>query len=167
MESKFTGNADLFKSAMRERVAAALEAIGLTAERHAKENCPVDTGLLRNSITHAISGKAPAITNYRASYGSNTHMVKNANTGLMEKKRYSANSKNAGTVGSGHYTGTAPTDPPDRQAVYIGTNVEYAKKQETGDSLHHTVGKAHFLRDAVANHADEFKRVAEKQLRKS
>ena len=30
------------------------EAIGLTAEKHAKANCPVDTGRLRNSISHAV-----------------------------------------------------------------------------------------------------------------
>lgn len=31
----------------------ALEAIGLLAEGYAKQNCPVDTGRLRNSIGHA------------------------------------------------------------------------------------------------------------------
>ena len=30
-----------------------LDAIGATAERYAKKDCPVDTGRLRNSITHA------------------------------------------------------------------------------------------------------------------
>lgn len=30
----------------------ALETIGLVAERYAKKKCPVDTGRLRNSITH-------------------------------------------------------------------------------------------------------------------
>lgn len=32
----------------------ALTAIGLVAEGYAKENCPVDTGRLRNSITNAV-----------------------------------------------------------------------------------------------------------------
>lgn len=32
-------------------VARGLDAIGATAERHAKKDCPVDTGRLRNSIT--------------------------------------------------------------------------------------------------------------------
>ena len=35
--------------------ATGLEAIGLTAEAYAKKLCPVDTGRLRNSITHATS----------------------------------------------------------------------------------------------------------------
>lgn len=37
-----------------QRIAAALEEIGLVAERFAKAKCPVDTGRLRNSITHVI-----------------------------------------------------------------------------------------------------------------
>lgn len=32
--------------------------IGMQAERYAKQLCPVDTGRLRNSITHFLSGKA-------------------------------------------------------------------------------------------------------------
>lgn len=39
----------------RER---SLEMIGLTAEKYAKEIVPVDTGRLRNSITHAVEDKA-------------------------------------------------------------------------------------------------------------
>ena len=38
----------------RER---SLEIIGLTAEKYAKEITPVDTGRLRNSITHNVDGK--------------------------------------------------------------------------------------------------------------
>ena len=33
-------------------VARALDAVGMAAEGHAKALCPVDTGRLRNSITH-------------------------------------------------------------------------------------------------------------------
>ena len=42
-------------------------------------------------------------------------------------------------------------------AVYIGTNKEYAPYVEYNDQAHHTTGKAHFLRDAAANHADEYR----------
>ena len=42
--------------AMREQVALALEAIGQEAEGYAKDDCPVDTGRLRNSISHAVEG---------------------------------------------------------------------------------------------------------------
>lgn len=54
-------NADLFKNALPEQIAQALEAIGLTAEAHAKELCPVDTGRLRNSISHARDDTAAYI----------------------------------------------------------------------------------------------------------
>ena len=47
-------NSSIFKQAKDDAVAAALEAIGLTAERYAKAECPVDTGRLRNSISHAV-----------------------------------------------------------------------------------------------------------------
>ena len=42
------------KQAERRQTAIGLEAIGLTAEGYAKLLCPVDTGILRNSITHAV-----------------------------------------------------------------------------------------------------------------
>ena len=48
-------------------VEAALEAIGLTAEGYAKDECPVDTGRLRNSITHAVEGDAAYIRTIVAS----------------------------------------------------------------------------------------------------
>lgn len=54
-------NADVFKNALPEQIALALEAIGLTAEKHAKEICPVDTGRLRNSISHARDDTAAYI----------------------------------------------------------------------------------------------------------
>ena len=38
-----------------------LEAIGLAAEGHAKKETPVDTGRLRNSISHAVDDKAAYI----------------------------------------------------------------------------------------------------------
>lgn len=41
---------------LENKKTAILEAIGLQAESNAKLNCPVDTGNLRNSITHTVSG---------------------------------------------------------------------------------------------------------------
>lgn len=45
-------NTDLIKHAKDEAIERALEAVGLQAEGYAKMLCPVDTGNLRNSITH-------------------------------------------------------------------------------------------------------------------
>lgn len=39
----------------------ALEEIGLAAEGYAKRACPVDTGNLRNSITHAVESGEKAV----------------------------------------------------------------------------------------------------------
>ena len=46
----------------------ALEAIGLKAEGYAKKNTPVDTGRLRNSITHAVDG-GTAVIGTNVEYG--------------------------------------------------------------------------------------------------
>lgn len=135
MQVKVTDNSAIFKRAKDQAVLRALDAIGKTAERHAKENCPFDTGRLRNSLTYATS-----------EFGG--------------KGTYSDNQQNIYNDGSAKGT-------PEQGAVYIGTNVEYAQKQELSDSLHHNEGRAHFIRDAAADHGDEYKKIAEVQLRKS
>ena len=48
-------------SAMEKGIKNGLEAIGLTAETYAKQETPVDTGRLRNSISHAVDGEAAYI----------------------------------------------------------------------------------------------------------
>lgn len=54
-------NRKAFKSAFNQALARALEEIGLTAENYAKKACPVDTGRLRNSITHVIRPSEKAV----------------------------------------------------------------------------------------------------------
>lgn len=53
MSCIFTSHAKEALAAMAEAKARALEIIGGKAESYAKKLCPVDTGRLRNSITHA------------------------------------------------------------------------------------------------------------------
>lgn len=48
-------------SALDKAIERGLEAIGLTAEGHAKKETPVDTGRLRNSIGHAVEDKSAYI----------------------------------------------------------------------------------------------------------
>lgn len=50
-----TSHADEIREDMDGAIARALERVGLQAESFAKANCPVDTGNLRNSITHEVS----------------------------------------------------------------------------------------------------------------
>lgn len=54
-------NKDEIMKALSDAVAVGLEAIGLTAEGYAKRYCPVDTGRLRNSITHGVENSAAYI----------------------------------------------------------------------------------------------------------
>lgn len=49
-------NAEEIAEAIASQTAAALETVGLLAEGYAKRKCPVDTGRLRNSITHTVDG---------------------------------------------------------------------------------------------------------------
>ena len=63
-------NSKAIMSAYSQARERSLEIIGLTAEKYAKEIVPVDTGRLRNSITHAVEGKdvfVGSATEYAAS----------------------------------------------------------------------------------------------------
>ena len=122
-----------------EQVNLALNLMGEVVEGYAREDCPVNTGLLRNSITHVVAGQSPASRTYHA-----------------DKERN-------GAVRIGRYPGSIGKDTD--HACYVGSNVEYAPAVEFRD-INHNVGKAHFLRDAGTHHIDELKDVAQKTLKK-
>ena len=48
-------------AALEKAIDRGLEAIGLTAEGYTKKETPVDTGRLRNSMSHAVQDKAAYI----------------------------------------------------------------------------------------------------------
>lgn len=54
MSVRFEDNSGEVLSAVQEAAARALEKCGLTAEGYAKRLAPVETGNLRNSITHQV-----------------------------------------------------------------------------------------------------------------
>ena len=54
-------NTELVAKEMESAIAQALTAIGLSAERYAKAECPVDTGRLRNSITNVVDAVGKAV----------------------------------------------------------------------------------------------------------
>lgn len=98
------------KEELMDRIRVGLEAVGIQAASAAREELQkspkrIDTGLLRNSITHALDGESPKEGSYRADSAS----------------RYSGK-----TPPPGMYSGTLPREPSDKAAVYIGTNVDYA-----------------------------------------
>ena len=141
---QITSNRKLVEDAAEEAILRALEAIGLQAEGYAKKELSkpwkhadgkthptVDTGLLRNSITHAVSGE-------NIDY------------------QYQADKGN----GSGKVSGTVGKEGDN--AVYIGTNVEYAPYIEYGTSK---MEPHPFIQPAVTKHAEEYKRIAEHYLK--
>ena len=131
---------------MKRQATNGLNAIGLTAEGYAKEDCPVDTGRLRNSINFATEN----------------------------------------STGSGE---DAPKVTPEELTLYLGTNVEYAEYVELGTGIYasngagrktpwyyyseklgryvltHGIKPTHFLRDAMANHGDEYRSIMDAALK--
>jgi HK97 gp10 family phage protein len=67
------------KSAYDQARERSLEIIGLTAEKYAKEIVPVDTGRLRNSITHEVDAKDVYI-------GSNVEYAPHVEYGTIHQK---------------------------------------------------------------------------------
>lgn len=126
---------DEFMEQVVEKMPLILNSVGQIAEGYAKEDCPVDTGLLHNSLTYAIAGEAPVIAGYTAD-------------------RPDEN----GVIQTGTYDGAMPADDnPQNYSVYMGSNVKYAPAQEYNDTYRHKVGKAHFIRDALQDHKEEYK----------
>ena len=105
MNVQFTDNSKEIIEAMQQATVRALEKCGLTAEGYAKKLAPVDTGNLRNSITHEVDDGEPA--------------------------------------------------------AYIGTNVEYAPYVCLG-TIH--MAAQPFLNTAVADNANEYLKIIDKEL---
>lgn len=60
IDVEITDNSDAVKDAFEAAIMRGLEKCGLVAEGYAKKLCPVDTGNLRNSITHVVDEQEPA-----------------------------------------------------------------------------------------------------------
>ena len=133
-----------------EAVIRALEAVGIQAEGYVQLLVPVDTGLLRNSITHAIAGGKPALGQYKSN---EIH----ATTQVTEKAGTAGKAVSPQTVGS--YTVATPK--LENPAVYVGTNVEYAPYVEYGTRR---AKKQPFLQPAIQDHMDEYQQIFEKYL---
>ena len=61
MSYTYKDNTDEVLAALESAKKRGLEAIGLTADGHTKTEAPVDTGRLRNSISHATDDEAAYI----------------------------------------------------------------------------------------------------------
>lgn len=60
MNVEITDNSKEVSAAIKAALLRGLEKCGLVAEGYAKKLCPVDTGNLRNSITHVVDEQEPA-----------------------------------------------------------------------------------------------------------
>nr|DAL16905.1 MAG TPA_asm: putative tail component [Caudoviricetes sp.] len=160
MSVKIQDNSKEISAEIKAALRRGLVKCGLVAEGYAKKLQKPDTGLLRNSITYAVSGEAPAITSYKA------------------------DNPKPGRKNSGNYSGVAPEEKGGI-AVYIGTNVEYAPYVELGTGSHTAGGRptkwiyaddkgthmtgGHqakpFLKPAVADHAAQYRDILENELK--
>lgn len=138
---EITSHSREVSKAVEKAVLKAARMIGGSVEGHAKELCPVDTGLLRNSITFAIGGQPPAVVDYQS--------------GTKDKD---------GNLTTGHYDGEAPDDDKGQVTVYVGTNVEYAPYQELG-APNANVPERPFLRPAFENNKREIEQIIEHCLK--
>ena len=123
---------------LRHQIQIGFAGIGQEAEGFAKKNCPVDSGRLRNSIAWACTDK----------HGS---------------KSYSGGNKVSKLRNPVKPDDDQPQGIPEENAVYIGTNVEYAVYVEYGD-YKHKVGEKHFLRNAIANNGERFREIMQAAL---
>ena len=117
--------------ALDAAVGRALEKCGLVAEGHAKKLCPVDTGNLRNSITHTVAGNGE-----RAAY-----VATNSEYGVYVE------------CGTGIYY------PGGRQTPLV--------YQDAKGDWHLTHGQRAkpFIKPAVADHGEQYKRIIEAELK--
>lgn len=72
MKVEITDNSEIVLDELSHAILRALEKCGLTAEGYAKLLCPVDTGNLRNSITHSVQlddGEGAAYVGTNSEYG--------------------------------------------------------------------------------------------------
>lgn len=133
-EIKLTDNSGQIIQNLSEKIALSLELCGVQAEAHAKHNITsagrIDTGAMRNSVTHTVSGNTVYIGS------SLPYAIFNE-------------------LGTGIYA----SQPGGRQTPWY--------YYDRNGVLHKTVGlkPIHFLRNAVADHISDYKKIIENTLK--
>ena len=132
-------NLHIVTDRLHKNAEKALTKIGMLVENNAKQLAPHDTGLLRNSITYALNGGAPAISTYADDKGGNVHQ----------------------------YSGEADEEDEGVMSVIIGTGVEYAAYQELGHHTRSGswVPPQAFLRPAAEGSIGQIRDILETDLR--
>lgn len=140
-----TDNSAQAKKELQSKTRVALNAVGIQAASAARDELQkspkrIDTGLLRNSVTHALDGQGAAIGSYKADRAS----------------QYTGKIPPPGT-----YTGKAEKEPEGKAAVYVGTNVKYAIYVHEGTD---SMAANRFIKNAIENNAAELIEIIKKQL---
>lgn len=137
-------NTEKIKKQVHETILDGLDAAGVQAVSIAtveiqKDPHRVDTGLLKNSIAHAVVGRSAVPSVYSAD-----------------------GPDREGNIREGSYSGTAPDEGDDKPYMMIGTNVEYALYVHEGTSL---MKANRFLKKAIDENKDELLEIIAKGLR--
>lgn len=159
MDFRFIDNSKEVLEALRQAELRALETCGLVAEKYAKKLCPVDTGALRNSISHKVdSGEPAAYIGTNEEYGSYVEL----GTGKYYK---------GGSHGWWVYVDGASQKGKKGHKTYT---YEEAKRvvailRSKGLDAHMTEGQEAqpFLKPAVADHKQTYKNIIKSEMKGS
>lgn len=136
----------------------ALEKCGLVGEGYAKKLCPVDTGTLRNSITHMVNdGEKAAYIGTNSEYATYVEM----GTGVYGP---------AHTSGYWVYVvgGTSnKSKHPGKRYTFEEAKRIVAILREKRLDAHMTDGRKAipFIKPAVANHAEQYQKIIKRELK--
>lgn len=136
----------------------ALEKCGLVGEGYAKKLCPVDTGNLRNSITHTVSdGEKAAYIGTNSEYA----VYVECGTGVHGPAKISGYW--VYVVGNENYK----SKNPGKRYTYEKAKQIVAILRSQGLDAHMTDGRraTPYIKPAVADHVDQYKKIIESELK--
>lgn len=177
---RLINNADIVKREMEKSVYAALESVGQQAETYAKQNLNaagrVDTGRLMNDITHEVRLHEDAVyigTNVKYSpyveFGTGIYGDKpTGGSGGKTWWVYVAGDDTRGFFAKAKSFIKGALGIRGKRYTYEEARQVVAILRSKGLDAHMTQGMkpTHFLRNAAANHTDEYKKIVEAQLKK-
>ncbi len=158
MKIKLEDHSDEVLEALESACQRALEKCGLVGEGYAKKLCPVDTGNLRNSITHTVSdGEKAAYIGTNSEYATYVEM----GTGVYGP---------AHTSGYWVYVvgGTSnKSKHPGKRYTFEEAKRIVAILRKKGLDAHMTDGRKAipFIKPAVANHAEQYQKIIKRELK--
>lgn len=158
MKIKLEDHSDEVLAALESACQRALEKCGLVAEGYAKKLCPVDTGNLRNSITHTVSdGEKAAYIGTNNEYA----VYVECGTGIHSPAKISGYW--VYVVGNENYK----SKNPGKRYTYEKAKQIVAILRSKGLDAHMTDGRraTPYIKPAVADHIAQYNRIIEQELK--